>query len=229
MKPQSYAALFLVLTVIAGCATTHQSRSVETTGFLSDYILLRKGGEDEALLLYRNDQVNFAGYHKVLLDGVQIWKGPASKLETVPEEDLRRLSLGLHAAVKATLEEDYELVDAPGPGVMRIRLAITEAGKARAAMNVFSTVVPVGRVISAGQKMATGTHSFVGAASVEGEITDSLSGEVLLAGVDRRTGGKTLAGSANPWSDVEEAFDYWAERILRRLRTERAESKSRGF
>ena len=42
----------LVLAMIAGCALTRQTRSVEKSGFLGDYSDLREGGSGEAQLVY---------------------------------------------------------------------------------------------------------------------------------------------------------------------------------
>ncbi len=102
--------------------------------------------------------------------------------------------------------------------MLRIRAAITEAGKSNVRLNIFSTIVPQARLLSGAKKLATGTNSFVGAASVKGKITDSNTGEVLAAMVDRRAGGKSLKGAMNAWNDVEQAFEYWANRLSQRLR-----------
>ena len=72
--------------------------------------------------------------------------------------------------------------------------------------------------------MAAKTAVFVGEATVEAEITDSLTNHRLAAGVDRRIGTKTFKGMTSDWADVEGALDFWAERIARRV----AEQKSLG-
>lgn len=91
-----------------------------------------------------------------MLDGVTIWGGEGTELEDVDHADLRRLSVDLHHAVKAKLSEDYEMVDEAGPGTLRISIALTDAGKSNAALDVFSTIVPQARILSAGKSMATG-------------------------------------------------------------------------
>ena len=53
----------------------------------------------------------------------------------------------------------------------------------------------------------------MGKASGEGKITDAKSGELLLAGVDRRAGSKNVKGSFNAWNDVEEVNLYWAYQV----------------
>jgi hypothetical protein len=109
------------------------------------------------------------------------------------------------------------MVDRPGPGTLRIRAAITEAKGARVVGNTITTVIPQARLLSTLTGLATNTQAFVGKAAIEGEITDSMSGRRLVAVVDERAGGKTLRGLGGKWKDVDNAFQYWAERLRTRL------------
>jgi hypothetical protein len=102
--------------------------------------------------------------------------------------------------------------------VLRIRAAITEAGKSNVGLDIFSSIVLQARLLSGAKSLATGTGSFVGGASVEGEITDANTGNMLAQIVDRRAGRKSLKGSTNAWNDVEQAFVFWAERLHQKLR-----------
>ena len=216
--------VLLILSVFvsgSGCATTRQARRVETSGFLEDYSQLQVGKPGEALLVYINPEADFSAYDKILLDDVTIWRAVDSNLEDVPEDEIDELALGLHEAMVESLKEDYEIVHRAGPGTLRVRLAITEAAKSWVVMDTLTTVIPHTRLISGIQKLATGTHSFVGKASLEGEILDAQSGERLAAAVDRRAGGKSFQGLLTSWSDVKEACHYWAGRLRDRLRAER--------
>lgn len=218
MKNVKISILISLVMLFVGCAQTKQARKVETSGFLDDYSMLQEGKKEEALLLYLNPTVYWTSYDKVLFESVSIWRGEDSKLDDIPENDLQRLADYLHTTVVTKLEEDYKIVDKPGPGVLRIRVAITEAGKSNVGLDIFSSIVPQARLLSGAKSLATGTGSFVGGASVEGEIKNAITGELLAAFVDRRAGGKSLKGSTNAWNDVEQAFQYWAERLSERLR-----------
>ncbi len=138
----------------------------------------------------------------------------------VPEEDLERLALLLKVkAIQAVKRERIKVVHEPGPRVMRIRVALTEVGKANTTLHVVSTAVP----LPSASKMATGTRAFVGTAAIEAELLDSVTGEVLMAAVDRRGGGRSFEGlgveegAQNPWSHVEKAFQYWSDRFSQRI------------
>jgi hypothetical protein len=209
--------LFLLLMI--GCQGAHQLPGVRPTGFLGDYSQLRPGREDEALLVYVNTRVDLSKYNAVLLDPVTIWFVPGGDPDPAPGEEMQSLANYLDSAMRGALRRDFRLVDRPGPGVMRIRVALTEAEGAPVVANVVSSVPPF-RLVSSTTKLTTGASAFVGRASIEGEVTDSLTGARLLAAVDRRSGEKSLA-TAGKWDDVKAAMDYWAVRLDQRLVQER--------
>ncbi len=215
MKNVMGIILISMIVLFVGCAQTYQARKVETSGFLGDYSMLQEGKKGEAQLIYINPDADFAAYDKVMFDPVGVWCSVDSK---VPREELHNLATHLHNKVIAKLGEDYEIVETQGPGVMHISVALTEAKKSKVGLDIVTTIVPQAHLISGVKKLATGTNSFVGEASIEGKVTDSNTGERLAAVMDRRAGGKILKGSTNAWDDVEQSFQYWAERISQRLR-----------
>ena len=77
-------------------------------------------------------------------------------------------------------------MQAPGPDVMRLRVGITEAGKTIPVLDNLTAAIPIAMVLSKGKKYIGGTEAFVGKATIEGELADSQTGELLAAGVDRR-------------------------------------------
>lgn len=212
-------ALWIIGLIImaGGCAKTHQVKSVETSGFLGDYSQLEEGEKGQALLSYVNQSIDFSAYDKVLIDSVTIWSGESSDLDDIPKEELDNLAHYLYSAVRKQLESDYRIVDQPGEGTMRVRLALTEAGSSVRVMDILSTYLPPGRLISEGKKLATGTHAFVGKAAVEIEIIDTVTNQRLAAAVDKRAGGKHYKGSTDTWAHVKQAADHWAEKVKNRL------------
>ncbi len=206
--------------LVAACATTRQTRSVEKSGFLGDYSQLREGGDDEAQLVYIDPDADFSVYNAILIDSVTLWH--ESDLSKIPAEELQALTDYLYSALQKELSKDYEIVNTPGVGVLRFRAAITEAKGARVVGNVVTSVIPQLRMLSSVAGLATDTQVFVGKCGIEAEMTDSLTNFRLMAAVDERAGTKALRGGLGEWSEVERAFDYWAERLRKRLETLRA-------
>jgi len=205
-----------LIALFVGCAQTKPVRKAEISGFLGDYSMLQKGKEGEALLLYLNPNADWASYDKVLFESVTIWHGEDSKLDNIPKEDLQRLVNYLHTAIVTKLRADYEIVNEPGPGVLRIRMAITEAEKSKDVLDVFFTMEQQELHIPGGKVMTIDAGSVAGRVGIEGEITDAGNGEMLAAAVDNRSGSRIDLKAS--WNDVEQAFQYWAERLNLRLR-----------
>jgi hypothetical protein len=194
-------------------------RTVKQSGFLGDYSQLHKGKEGQARLVYFNPAADFKRYTKILFDPITIYAAEKSALAKLPEEDLQACVNYLDAAVRDALSPEYTFVEAAGPDVLRLRIAITEIKGANVAMNTVSTIMPVGLALSSVKKVATGTHSGVGLTSIEMELKDSESGERLAAAVDGRSG-KKISGKMDKfdkYAAVNDAFDYWAKRLEQRL------------
>jgi hypothetical protein len=208
--------------LIAGCAASQQARDVETSGFLgSDYGLLREGQENEALLVYRNPSANWAAYDKIKLDPVTIWAGEGSGFEDFSQPDRQALADSFYSAIHQELATDYQMVDALGPGVLHVQVALTDAQTSNPTLDTISSIVPQALILSEAKGLVTGKPGFVGEASGEARIADGATGEVLAAAVDRRVGGKSLGGSTDSWNDVRQSFEFWAQQFRYRLCTER--------
>jgi hypothetical protein len=205
------------LTFFTGCSRTHQARGVVPSGFLGDYSVLRPGQAGEAYLLYINPKADFRAYDKVLLDPVVLWAPSQSRLARLSPEETEKLKSHLQTYLRTQLSQSFTIVEQPGPGVMRIRTAITEAHPSHPVMDMVTNVLPIGWVMTGAQRLLLGTHAFVGKASLEAEAVDAVTGERLLAAVDRRAGRKILGGKFSSWDDVLSAQETWAERIKTRL------------
>ena len=104
-----------------------------------------------------------------------------------------------------------------------IRIAMTEVlAKKKKRMKWYS-FTPVGAVATGAKAAATEGFSIAGA-SLEVEMRDSLTGELMAAFVDFNVGEKLrekIAKGKNPdttsWADVEETMEYWAKRIRERM------------
>jgi uncharacterized protein DUF3313 len=201
---------------VAGCTSLRhpaQPRQ-EVSGFLDDYSLLREGAPGEVALVYRNPEAKWTSYDKILLEPVTLWRSGRKSLDPVPEEDLLRLIGGLESAVRRRLGEGFRLVDGPGPGVMRIRLAITEARASDPILDVMRAHADAATATADGP-LHPETRRFIEAAQIEGEIRDAATNQLLAAGVDRRR--RDGAQPIDTWAQVTRAMDFWADRVCTRL------------
>ena len=212
------------IVMLYGACATFQARSVKESGFLGDYSMLKPGGEGKALLVYIDPEANIKAYSKIVMDPILMYAAADSKWDTLSKEDRQTLVNYASVVIREQLSKDYTFVDRTGPGIMRLRVAITEAEGSNVPLDTMSTIIPVGLAVSGLKRLATGTPSFVGSASVEAEMLDSQSGKRLFAAADRRIGSK-ITGDFDKFDStraVQAAFDYWADRLKKRLAEERA-------
>jgi Protein of unknown function (DUF3313) len=206
----------ICIAALAGCAHSEHAtgyNKAEPSGFLKDYSKLHAAANetDSTLLYFMPDKAKFKSYTKIWLEPVQVWRGEKSDAKDLSKEDALYLSQFLWSRLIEELRKDYIMVQEPGPGVMRLRVGITEAGKNIPVLD--NLTAPVSMVLSDGQKTLGGIQPFVGKATIEAEVTDSQTGELLAAAVDRRGGGKYAWKSLHRWGDVEAAYTYWAKKF----------------
>jgi hypothetical protein len=209
-----------VLMLLCSCAATSKSRTVTKSGFLGDYSQLKPGTEEQAQLIYIDSTVNFKTYTKILMDPIKMYTSEKdSNLKKLSKEERQTLLNYLDATLRENLKKDYTFVDAPGPDVMRLRVAITDAEDSNVTMDTISSILPIGMALNLIQVGITGKSSFVGEAGIEAEMLDSQTGKRLAAGVDRRVGSKYTGqfDKFNEWHAVTDSYDYWAQRMQTRL------------
>lgn len=196
--------------LLVGCSA-HKIKSFETSGFMMNYAGFKVGAEHEPNLIFINPHVDFRPYNKILIDHVVVYLNPKSENKGIAPEKFVELTNYFHKALVNALQDRYTVVSKPGEGVLRIRTAITDIEPGNPITGAMSTIVPVGAAISIIKKATTDSNMAVGRASVEIELVDSLSGVRMAAAIDRREGGKKVI--SGKWTAIEEAFDYWAQKL----------------
>jgi hypothetical protein len=215
MRTYAIAAIALVL-FTAACGPKQVRQPPDASGFLDDYSLLREGGANEVRLVYRNPEADWNAYDKILFEPVTLWRSGKKSLDPVPEEDLLRLVSSFETALRTRFGARFRLVDVAGPGVLRVRLGITEARVADPDLDVL-TARAAGDALDRGDEtLHPEMRRFLERAHIEGEIRDAQTGMLLAQGVDRRRQDGT-ARPLNTWADVDGALDFWADRLCSRL------------
>jgi hypothetical protein len=205
--------------VASGCYVTQQAslESVKKSGFLGDYSRLTPGNTEkgQALLRYLNPAANWRQYNKVIIDPVTFWGDDKSKIS--PDTQLA-LTTYFHAALEKDCAGKLQVVDQPGPGVMKLQVAITDAESATPVLRTVSLVVPQARVLGRLGSLVTGSFAFSGEAQVEARLTDASTGQTLAEVVDKRLGGNNVKAAAQwQWGDAENAMDAWAQMFANRV------------
>jgi hypothetical protein len=189
------------------------------SGFLAtDYSLLTpptEGSDQKAMLRYINPSANFGSYNQVMIAAVTFWAADDSKVSAADQQALCNYAYNEFTKV---LGKNFILASQPGPGVIKLSVALTDATSAVPGLRSISVVVPQARALSAIKMVATGTYAFVGSAQGALKLNDSVSGQLLAAAVDKRVGGTSITNvDVFQWGDAQNAIDYWAKLTDQRL------------
>lgn len=209
-----WAFMIGIVLLLASCTSYQGSKQAEYSGFLKNYPSFEEGREGVDKVWLKPD-VDWKPYDKIMLDAVEFFFNDQSEYKGLTADELKELSDAYHKAFFDTMQEGYEFVSEPGPGVLRMRTAITGLDKSSPVANTFSTVIPIGMGINLISKGATGENLSVGNVTIEAELLDAATNERLGAVVDFRPGGK-LEGFSGLGAATG-AFEFYAKRLHSRL------------
>ena len=212
-------ACWIFVGFITGCATTKQARSVEESGFLKNYSNLHKGVGDEPLYLYDNPKANCKQYDSVIIEPVILWEGSGnSSIKELSADDREKIRGFAQAAFDEVYEKSgYKIVNQPGPNVMRVRAAITDAEKSNVLLEDATLIAPYVTAPAMALSEAKGQGLFTGALAFEMEALDSLHGDRLTATVDKRVGLLDLR-NFSAWDNARDIINVWKDRALKRIK-----------
>jgi Protein of unknown function (DUF3313) len=155
-----FACLLTTSLLLAGCA----SQTLTRTGFLSGHEVMVPATGEPSFRSYVKPYLSPGQYTQYLLEPV-IFE-PKSAL-TLTEAETAQLKTDLESAVRQSFETKFQPAAQAGPGVFRLRLAITGIDKSNPGLNVAMAILIV--------PLANG------GASTEAEALDSVTGERLVA------------------------------------------------
>ncbi len=227
-----FACLSLLLSLLPLVGLTSQAKQPSSaqapetnqqSGFLGDYYLkLQPDPKNSDLLIYwKNDDV-LKNANKFILDPVLVYLLPEAQQRAIDPEQLAKLTQYFSKAIKDDLTHSgtYQIVTKPGPGVMVLRLALTNVEPAGAKENAALK----GAEIAATHAVAPGASLLiprvsVGKVSIEGEMVDSVTGDVLVAFESSKSGRRFFSGlkAYEKWGDIDAAFRAWAKNFRERL------------
>lgn len=199
----------------AGQSQEEPAEALQPSGFLKDYGQLKPAGDRKGLLLYLDRSGNYRSCAKVMFDPVEVFPVPNPGYRGVQPDALKRMADSFVMAFKAALEPEYQLVDAPGPDVLRVRAAISGVQMVKPSLKV-TDFVPLKAVANLTRK-ATGNSKVVAEMSAEMEVLDN-GGKRVAAAVATRKGDRQLKQGADvTWKDLESIVTYWAKGFRQRL------------
>ncbi len=211
------ALIALLLATLAGCSRKPEPvglkkmpAGAQFAGFLSNYDNLKPNPAFENTLTYvkDDDAKNVHKYFAMIVEPVQIYVATNADISKMPDRGRTALAAYFQNAITRVVSDAFPVVQEPGPLVLRLRgaligvdLAAERAPGEQAGGDALERGIDIGKV------------------GVEMEMVDSVTGEQIVAAVDRQNlGAGAVVGSETFTRDekfaaAKEAFDGWAARL----------------
>ncbi|HQU80521.1 MAG TPA: DUF3313 domain-containing protein [Azonexus sp.] len=244
------------ITLAAGCqtydaalgsgtgVTVTDAARLTRSGFLSDYARLKPVAALNGIECWRDPRLDAKRFEKVLVSRIVVsMAAPKSAKEgeqkTIDPNDLKTLTDYFHDSLVKALKPQMQVVDKAGPGVVVIRIALTDLVPTTVTDSLAGTLIPYAFVAEAGSGVATGRPAgstpYMGETGMEMQFRDGGNGQIIAECRDTRIGRKYAAdvdasavgaaqtwangymSSFQQWSYAKEAFDKWSLLVAQRF------------
>jgi hypothetical protein len=198
----------IVVMFLVASGTAIAQRSVgdkDFSGWMKNYESLVYIEKRNAFIFFNEERKGT--YEKILLEPLELYSANGKADTDRADEALEYLTNGLNKM----LQDKGIAAAEPGPGVARLRLAITGVEKSKEALKAHN-LIPVSAIFR-GAKAATGKVETYIATMFEGEAIDSVTGERIMAIVTKGISETSKrSGDELTFEDIKPTLDQWLER-----------------
>ena len=257
---RSRATRLLPVAALAGCAflagcagdsaimgsgtniTATDKARLTQSGFLTDYARLKPTPWGDGIECWRAPNLDAKSFDKVMVSRIVVSLAPSKEKnaeQMIDPSDLKTLTDYFHNSLDKALKPQMKIVDKAGPGVVVIRIALTDLVPTKVTDSLAGTLIPYAFVVEAGSGAATGRPAgstpYMGETGMEMQFRDGATGAILAECRDTQIGRKyaadvdagavgaaqTWAGgylnSFQAWSYAKNAFDTWSLLVAERF------------
>jgi hypothetical protein len=218
MKLSRAASWMFMIFIMPWVSSVFAGDQPNLSGFLDDPPVLKPVAEMKGAWGWDSAEQSLKNYNKILLDPVEIWIAPYSEYKGIDADKIKMLADSMRAVLVDELEPAYPVVSKGGPGVLRIRIALTDVYLKKKKRSLFS-YTPIGLVAS-GVKSLAGKPKNISLVetSVEMEAIDMETNERIAVRLDQRplrTDGSDAEKMS--WEAIQESFRFYGKRVRERL------------
>lgn len=200
------------LSLLVGCAT-NGGNSKEYSGFLNDYSNLKSDKDSSGnFRRYVNNNVDLSTYHSIIIDRVDFYPTPRATKQ-VSAKVLMEIANYIDQQLSKAAGNVIKVVSQPGPGVARLRFAITAVAPETRDLKAYE-YVPIAFILT--NIKGRGQAATI---QIEHMALDSVTGELLVTSVRQGQGAKLDSDETLlTLNDLRPLLDKWIEASVSNLK-----------
>lgn len=138
-------------------------------------------------LIYKREGVDGKKFVRFIIEPVVIYQGDDANFGSVSKKDIRTVADFMKSEFERVLQGKYQIVDVPGPGVLRIKLTLAGIELTRPALAVATRIIPFGLALNLGKSAVGMNGSFTGSVTCAGEFYDAETNILVYSFLARRS------------------------------------------
>ncbi|MCJ2185948.1 DUF3313 domain-containing protein [Novosphingobium beihaiensis] len=162
--------------------------------------------------------VNWRRYYRIIIDPVQVYKGPDAQFGKIPPRGQDYLAHYMQERFTKRLSRDFEIVRKPRPSTLRLKLTLTGAHPTPPVIGTFSHFDLAGGPYNAVQGLRGKPGMVSGAVMYAVEIHDARSGRLLYAQVTKQyPGALNIGASFGAMKAAKKGIDKGADELAEQI------------
>lgn len=157
-----------IAVLLCGCSSTKP----KMTEGPESQVPLQASEEFPHSLIYKKPGVDYKQYTKFMIEPVVIYQGKDAQFKKVPEKDQQMIANFIQSEFTRALKQGYEVVDQPGPGVLRMKFTLAGIQLTQPALAAVTHFTPIGMAMNLGRAAGGMNGSFMGTVTLAGELYD---------------------------------------------------------
>jgi hypothetical protein len=203
-------------TAPVGAAATLPGSTLQASGFLGDYSSLSKVPGSLDTWQWGRPGTDWKSYTRIMVMPIEVWINPQAAYPGIQPDVYKQMTDSFRAVLTDSFRMGgYQIVDQPGPGVLRLHIALTGVTPERPGLTPLD-ILPI-KIAFNVARTATGTDKTVIAVSGEVEALDGVTGQRVFAQVTTRKDAHLFVGQNLTCDDVREGEAEWASQARTRL------------
>jgi hypothetical protein len=193
----------LILLALTGCVLdTAPDRNGQ---FIADYAAFKKVDYKEETWIYRHPTKRVVDYSALIIGSVDVYPNPQKKIKSAAREEFDDFGQRMRMEMVQRSRKRYKIVNAPGPGVLKVNFAIID-------------IKPFVWLTKPDGTRYFRTDTVLKGTKFEVDCTDSVTGERIFA-LSSLYGGEEYLAYQDPWllNNVEKAFNEWLSFLRERM------------